>query len=73
MGELGKAVVTNIVAVGALEAVSGVLSADAVREAVVSRMPARFRELNEQAYALGLNFGAEALTLLEAPSGSRTA
>lgn len=58
--ELGKKVVTNIVAVGAFVAVSGVLPADAVREAVVSRVPARFRELNEQAYRLGLRLGGEA-------------
>ena len=55
--ELGKKVVTNIVAVGALVAVSGVLPADAVRDAVVSRVPARFKELNEQAYEPGTAAG----------------
>ena len=39
---------------------SGVLPADAVRDAVVSRVPPRFRELNEQAYGLGLRLGEEA-------------
>jgi 2-oxoglutarate ferredoxin oxidoreductase subunit gamma len=71
-GELGKKVVTNIVAVGALVAVSGVLPADAVREAVVSRVPPRFRELNEQAYGLGLRLGEEAVAMLATSSASRT-
>jgi len=71
--ELGKKVVTNIVAVGALVVVSGVLPADAVREAVVSRVPARFKELNEQAYGLGLRLGEEAVAMLATSSSSRTA
>jgi 2-oxoglutarate ferredoxin oxidoreductase subunit gamma len=70
--ELGKKVVTNIVAVGALVAVSGVLPADAVRDAVVSRVPPRFRELNEQAFDLGLRLGAEALAMLDTSSSTRT-
>jgi 2-oxoglutarate ferredoxin oxidoreductase subunit gamma len=70
--ELGKKVVTNIVAVGALVAVSGVLPVEAVREAVVNRVPPRFRELNEQAYDLGLRLGAEAAAMLAASSASRT-
>jgi 2-oxoglutarate ferredoxin oxidoreductase subunit gamma len=71
--ELGKKVVTNIVAVGALVAVSSVVPADAVRNAVVSRVPARFKELNEQAYALGLRLGEEANAMLATSSSSRTA
>jgi len=58
--ELGKKVVTNIIALGALVARSGVLPADAVEEAVLSRVPPRFRELNEKAYRLGLRLAAEA-------------
>jgi 2-oxoglutarate ferredoxin oxidoreductase subunit gamma len=70
--ELGKKVVTNIVAVGALVAVSGVLPVDAVGQAVVSRVPARFKELNEDAYGLGLRLGEEAVAMLETSSASRT-
>jgi 2-oxoglutarate ferredoxin oxidoreductase subunit gamma len=70
--ELGKKVVTNIVALGALVAVSDVLPADAVRKAVVSRVPPRFRELNEQAYGLGLRLGAEAVAMLATSSAGRT-
>jgi 2-oxoglutarate ferredoxin oxidoreductase subunit gamma len=71
--ELGKKVVTNIVAVGALVAVSGVVPVDAVRDAVVSRVPARFKELNEHAYGLGLRLGEEAVAMLATSSSSRTA
>ena len=50
---LGKTVVANIVAVGAFVELTGVLPAAAVEEAVVRRVPARFRELNVEAYRLG--------------------
>jgi 2-oxoglutarate ferredoxin oxidoreductase subunit gamma len=70
--ELGKKVVTNIVALGALVAVSDVLPTDAVRDAVVSRVPPRFRELNDQAYGLGFRLGQEAVAMLATSSASRT-
>jgi 2-oxoglutarate ferredoxin oxidoreductase subunit gamma len=59
--ELKKTVVTNIVALGALVEVSGVLPADAVEQAVVSRVPERFRELNAEAYRLGHRLAAAAV------------
>jgi 2-oxoglutarate ferredoxin oxidoreductase subunit gamma len=70
--ELGKKVVTNIVAVGALARISEVLPVDAVRDAVLSRVPARFRELNERAYDLGLKLGEEAVAMLATSSSGRT-
>ncbi len=70
--ELGKKVVTNIVAVGALARISEVLPVDAVRDAVLSRVPARFRELNGRAYDLGLKLGEEAVAMLATSSSSRT-
>jgi 2-oxoglutarate ferredoxin oxidoreductase subunit gamma len=70
--ELGKKVVTNIVAVGALARISEVLPVDAVRDAVLSRVPSRFRELNERAYDLGLKLGEEAVAMLATSSSSRT-
>jgi 2-oxoglutarate ferredoxin oxidoreductase subunit gamma len=70
--ELGKKVVTNIIAVGALARVSEVLPVDVVRDAVVSRVPPRFRELNEQAFDLGLRLGEEALAMLDTSSATRT-
>ena len=60
--ELGKKVVTNIVSLGAFVALSGVLPADAVEQAVLNRVPARFRELNEQAFRLGLRLADKAAT-----------
>ena len=66
--ELGKKVVTNIVAVGALAQLSAVLPNDAVRDAVLSRVPPRFKELNAQAFDLGLRLGEEAQAMLATPS-----
>jgi 2-oxoglutarate ferredoxin oxidoreductase subunit gamma len=70
--ELGKKVVTNIVAVGALARISEVLPLDAVRDAVLSRVPARFKELNEQAFDLGLRLGDEAVAMLATSRATKT-
>jgi 2-oxoglutarate ferredoxin oxidoreductase subunit gamma len=71
--ELGKAVVTNIVSLGALARVSDVLPVAAVRDAVLSRVPPRFKELNEQAFDLGLRLGEEAAAMLATPASGETA
>jgi 2-oxoglutarate ferredoxin oxidoreductase subunit gamma len=71
--ELGKKVVTNIIAVGSLARISGVLPVDAVRDAVLNRVPARFRELNDEAFTIGLRLGEEAVAMLATSSASRTA
>jgi 2-oxoglutarate ferredoxin oxidoreductase subunit gamma len=57
--ELGKKVVTNIVSLGAFVVISGVLPADAVEQAVLNRVPARFRELNERAFRLGMRLAGQ--------------
>jgi 2-oxoglutarate ferredoxin oxidoreductase subunit gamma len=71
--DLGKKVVTNIVALGALVRVSDVLPAPAVREAVLSRVPAKFRDLNRRAFDLGLALGEEAWAALDAPGPGESA
>lgn len=59
-GRLGKVVVTNIVALGALTALSGVLPPAAVEEAVLRRVPERFRDLNREAFRAGAELAAAA-------------
>jgi 2-oxoglutarate ferredoxin oxidoreductase subunit gamma len=71
--ELGKKVVTNIVALGALARVSEVMPSHAVRDAVLSRVPPRFKELNAAAFDLGLRLGENAVTTLVAPPPGGTA
>ena len=68
--ELGKTVVTNIIAVGALARISEVLPVEAVRDAVLNRVPAKFKELNERAYDLGLRLGEEAVAMLATSSAT---
>ena len=70
--ELGKKVVTNIVAIGAFGALSGVLPADGVEQAVLNRVPTRFRDLNEQAFRLGLRLGEQAFASSGTSSAGRT-
>jgi 2-oxoglutarate ferredoxin oxidoreductase subunit gamma len=57
--EFKKTVVANIVALGALVEFSGLLPAAAVEQAVVSRVPERFRELNAEAFRMGLRLAGE--------------
>lgn len=49
----GKTVVANIVALGAFVALTELLPAEAVEEAVIRRVPAHSRELNVEAFRLG--------------------
>lgn len=70
--ELGKKVVTNIVSLGAFVAISGVLPPEAVEQAVLNRVPARFRELNERAFRLGLQLAEEAAQPVASPGGVRS-
>jgi len=56
---LKKTVVANIVAVGALVEITGMVPAAAAEAAVVSRVPERFRELNVEAFRLGRRLASE--------------
>ncbi|MGQ9916597.1 MAG: 2-oxoacid:acceptor oxidoreductase family protein [Bryobacteraceae bacterium] len=59
--ELGKKMVLNVIMTGFLCAVTGAVGADAARKAVEESVPARFRELNLQAFDKGLGYGQELL------------
>ncbi len=59
--ELGKKMVLNVVMTGFLVAITGVVSAEAARKAVEESVPARFRELNLQAFDKGFAYGKELL------------
>jgi len=51
--ELGSEISANIVALGALVALSGVVSPASLEQAVLSRLPARSHELNRRALLAG--------------------
>jgi 2-oxoglutarate ferredoxin oxidoreductase subunit gamma len=59
--ELGKRMVLNSVMVGFFTAVTKLLSADAVRQAVADSVPASFRDLNLKAFAKGFEYPSTAL------------
>jgi len=59
--ELGRKIVANVVMLGALAAITGVVSRDAMCEAIVSSVPPRTVELNERAFATGFERGEEAV------------
>lgn len=60
--ELGKRMVLNSVMVGFFTAVTKLLSADAVRQAVADSVPPGFRELNLKAFEKGFEYGSTVLS-----------
>ena len=52
--EVGNAIATNMVALGVLGGLTGVVGAEALERAIAARVPARSRELNLRALAAGL-------------------
>ena len=55
----GTEIVTNIVAIGSLVALTQVVSEDAAREAILSRIPPGTEKVNLKAFELGLQFSAD--------------
>lgn len=52
--KIGKAIVSNIVALGALNGITKIVSNQSLKEAILSRVPAGTKELNENAFNEGL-------------------
>jgi 2-oxoglutarate ferredoxin oxidoreductase subunit gamma len=57
--EIGKKLVTNIVMVGFFTAVSGVISYDAMKKAVLDSIPKGTEDLNMKAFEKGYSYGRE--------------
>ena len=55
--DIGRAIVANVIALGAVIGMTGVVSREAGEEAVVRRVPAAFKELNQKAFSLGYEKG----------------
>jgi 2-oxoglutarate ferredoxin oxidoreductase subunit gamma len=51
--DLGREIVANVVALGAMVALTGAVSREAGEQAVLSKVPEAFIELNKKAYNLG--------------------
>jgi 2-oxoglutarate ferredoxin oxidoreductase subunit gamma len=51
--EVGREIVANIVALGAMVALTGVVSKESAEKAVLSRVPEAFLELNKKAFNMG--------------------
>ena len=55
--QVGKVVVANIVALGVITELMGIVSAESVEEAILTRVPKGTEELNVKAFHLGLETG----------------
>ena len=51
--EVGRAIVANIVALGAMVALTGIVTRESAERAVLSRVPSAFTELNRKAFQMG--------------------
>ena len=51
--EIGREIVTNIVALGAMVALTGVVTKESAEKAVLARVPEAFLELNKKAFQIG--------------------
>jgi len=63
--ELGRRVVANIVMLGSLVALTGLLPVEALEEAVLRSVPKKALELNREAFRRGLEHGQRLLESLE--------
>jgi len=59
--ELGRRVVTNIVTLGALAALTNVLPVEALEEAVLRSVPQKALDVNKEAFKRGLEHGTQLL------------
>lgn len=59
--ELGKKIVANVVMLGAMAAITGTVSKEGMRDAILSSVPPRTKDLNEAAFEAGFARGREAL------------
>ncbi len=66
--ELGKTIVANIVMLGAVAALGGVVTYDSLKESVMSSIPAGTEELNLAAFNSGFEYGQK---LLKPGAGKR--
>jgi len=60
--ELGRKIVANIVMLGFVAANTDAVTAESVREAVLSSVPKGTEDLNKRAFDRGLEFGIETVT-----------
>ncbi len=56
---LGRELFTNIVTLGAIARITGVVSLDSLKKAVANRVPARFLDINSNALQVGWELPAE--------------
>lgn len=57
--ELGRKIVANIIMLGFFTAVTELFSKESMKEAVLTTVPAHTKELNEQAFEKGYEYGQE--------------
>lgn len=57
--ELGKTIVANIISLGIITELTGIVTKEAIEKAVLARVPEKFMELNKKALHIGFEKGKE--------------
>lgn len=65
--DVGRQVVANVVALGALVGITGIVTPEAMEQAILARVPKGTEELNMKAFNVGLEKGREVLAQYETP------
>ncbi len=60
--EVGKTIVANVVMLGALTAITNVVTADAIKKSILSNIPRGTEDLNVTAFERGYDYGQKLLT-----------
>lgn len=58
--DVGNRITANVVALGAISALENLISWESLHQALLNRIPTRFRELNEQALEVGRRLALQA-------------
>lgn len=69
--ELGNRIIANLVMLGFFSAVTGIVSAEAMKKALPGLVPGRFLDLNIKAFDKGFDYGKEVLAKREKINNSK--
>ena len=69
--ELGNRIIANLVMLGFFSAITGIVSAEAMKKALPGLVPGRFLDLNIKAFDKGFDYGKELLAKEKKPTTPR--
>jgi 2-oxoglutarate ferredoxin oxidoreductase subunit gamma len=59
--DMGRTIFANVIMLGALTAITGIVNADAMKNAILSNIPKGTEKLNSEAFEKGFEYGKKLL------------